>query len=104
MTIKNSCFCFSQNINPPFYSAGHVLEFNLEAKRAESKLDSLSFKITIDIRINVFKESFFVRAAKQWNKLPFIIRRIACSNGFKASLMSHFWLKCDIADCAETID
>ena len=93
-----------QNINPPFYSAGHVLEFNLEAKRAESKLDSLSFKITIDIRINVFKESFFVRAAKQWNKLPFIIRRIACSNGFKASLMSHFWLKCDIADSADTID
>ena len=65
---------------------------------------TVSFKITIDIRINVFKESFFVRAAKQWNKLPFIIRRIACSNGFKASLMSHFWLKCDIADSAETID
>ena len=61
----------------------------------------------IDIRINVFKDSFFVRAAKQWNKLPFIIRRIACSNGFKASLMSHFWLKCVIADTgdsAETID
>ena len=93
-----------QNINPPLYSAGHVLEFDLEAKRAESKLDSLSFKIMINIRVNVFKNYFFVRSAHQWNKLPFVIRIIACPSGFKAALMSHLWLECDIADSAETID
>ena len=84
-----------------------ALDLQRRAARARSappRSSTTTGGASIDIRINVFKESFFVRAAKQWNKLPFIIRRIACSNGFKASLMSHFWLKCDIADSADTID
>lgn len=43
-----------QYINPPLYPAGYSLEFDLESKRAKSKLDSLSFNIMIDISVNVF--------------------------------------------------
>jgi len=88
------------DINPPLYSAGQVLEFDLGAKRAECRLDSLSFKIMLDIRVNVFKTSFFVRSALQWNKLPvsISIRRIVCKDGFKSALTTHFWRECGSND------
>ena len=88
-----------QYINPPLYPAGYSLEFDLESKRAKSKLDSLSFNIMIDISVNMFKDSFFVQSALQWYKLPIVkLRKIVCKDGFKSSLTSHLWLECCSTD------
>ena len=85
-----------QNINPPLFPAGHELKYDMGALRTESTLDYLSYKVLVDVRVNVFKNSFFVRTLRRWNELPINIRKIESPDGFKAAVITHLWSKCDI--------
>ena len=53
--------------------------------------DTMSVDITIDIRLQLFARSFYVRTALAWNRLPLNIRSIKSTTGFKIAVATHLW-------------
>ena len=82
------------NIRPPNY-LGAPVQSNLKEMRAEAKVDHLSVKLSIDFKVKVFENSFFVRAAMLWNRLPMSLRNNNCPVGFKTDLTNHLWSTTD---------
>ena len=81
-------------IKPPDY-LGAPVQSNLEGLRAEAKIDHLSVILTIEVGVQVFQKSFFVRTSMLWNRLPLALRVIACPNSFKTGLTNHLWSTTD---------
>ena len=57
--------------------------------------DKLKAKSKVTPRINAFKDSFFQRAYRIWNDLPFRLRSIDCLDTFRIALKEHLWLIAD---------
>ena len=85
------------NIKPPDY-LGAPVQSSLEAMRAESKPDYLSVKITVDDRVQVFLNSFFIRSSIKWNRLPLHLREISCPDEFKIGLTVHLWETMNVSE------
>ena len=54
--------------------------------------DKLKFKCKLTAKIDAFKNSFFLRAVRLWNSIPFDIRNIGTFDCFKVNLKEHLWI------------
>ena len=66
------------------YFARQTRQFNNDS--------GLKFKSSVTPRINIFKNSFFIRTMNDWNSLPKELREVECTDTFKLKLKQHMWV------------
>ena len=85
--VKFPAYIMSANTNGP-----RAATYFVRQTRQFNDNDTLKFKSSVAPRIDIFKNSFFIRTLDVWNRLPLNIRDIECVDTFKLKLKEHLWV------------